>query len=170
MPRLDRRTREPAASSSMTFVRYLPDVPLIEDLNLVADEGHTIAIVGPTGAGKTTLVNLLMRFYEIDGGRITVDGVDVKEMTRDDLRRTFGMVLQDAWLFQGTIRENIAYGRLDATEEEIIGPPRLPTSTTSCGRCPGATTRSSTTTRRASPPVRSSSSRSRAHSSPTRGS
>ena len=100
--------------------RYLPDVPLIEDLNLVADEGHTIAIVGPTGAGKTTLVNLLMRFYEIDGGRITVDGVDVKEMTRDDLRRTFGMVLQDAWLFQGTIRENIAYGRLDATEEEIM--------------------------------------------------
>ena len=100
--------------------RYLPDVPLIEDMSLVADEGHTIAIVGPTGAGKTTLVNLLMRFYEIDAGRITVDGVDVREMTRDDLRRTFGMVLQDAWLFNGTIRENIAYGRLDATEKEIL--------------------------------------------------
>jgi ATP-binding cassette subfamily B multidrug efflux pump len=99
--------------------RYLPDVPLIEDLGLVAEEGHTIAIVGPTGAGKTTLVNLLMRFYEIDAGRITVDGVDVRDMTRDHLRSTFGMVLQDAWLFKGTIRENIAYGRLDATEEEI---------------------------------------------------
>ena len=80
----------------------------------------TVAIVGPTGAGKTTLVNLLMRFYEIDGGRITVDGVDTRELTRDDLRRTFGMVLQDTWLFHGTIRENIAYGREGATEEEIV--------------------------------------------------
>ena len=79
-----------------------------------------MAIVGPTGAGKTTLVNLLMRFYELDGGRITVDGVDTRAMTRDDLRRSFGMVLQDTWLFHGTIRENIAYGRLDATEAEII--------------------------------------------------
>ena len=100
--------------------RYLPDVPLIDDMNLVVQPGHTIAIVGPTGAGKTTLVNLLMRFYEIDGGRITVDGVDTREMTRDDLRHTFGMVLQDAWLFHGTIRENIAYGREGATEEQII--------------------------------------------------
>ena len=78
-----------------------------------------MAIVGPTGAGKTTLVNLLMRFYELDGGRITIDGVDTREMKRDDLRKAFGMVLQDTWLFHGTVRENIAYGRLDATEEEI---------------------------------------------------
>ncbi len=100
--------------------RYLPDTPLLEDLDLVAEPGHTIAIVGPTGAGKTTLVNLLMRFYEIDAGRITIDGVDIREMTRDHLRGTFGMVLQDAWLFGGTIRENIAYGREGATEGEIL--------------------------------------------------
>src|SRR4029078_11163977 len=79
-----------------------------------------VAIVGPTGAGKTTLVNLLMRFYEIDAGRISVAGVDTREMPREELRESFGMVLQDTWLFHGTIRENIAYGRLDATEEEII--------------------------------------------------
>ena len=78
-----------------------------------------MAIVGPTGAGKTTLVNLLMRFYELDGGTITIDGVDTRQMKRDDLRKAFGMVLQDTWLFHGTIRENIAYGRLDATEDEI---------------------------------------------------
>jgi ABC-type multidrug transport system, ATPase and permease components len=100
--------------------RYLPDVPLIDNFDLVVQPGQTIAIVGPTGAGKTTLVNLLMRFYEIDGGRITVDGLDTREMTRDDLRRTFGMVLQDAWLFHGTIRENIAYGKEGATEEQIV--------------------------------------------------
>src|SRR6185369_4921517 len=99
--------------------RYLPDQPLIDDLSLKVPAGATIAIVGPTGAGKTTLVNLLMRFYELDGGRITIDGVDTKAMTRDDLRRPFGMVLQDTWLFHGTIRENIAYGRLDATDEEL---------------------------------------------------
>ena len=100
--------------------RYLPDTPLIDDLDLVAEPGATIAIVGPTGAGKTTVVNLLMRFYEIDGGRISVDGIDTRDLTRDDLRRTFGMVLQDTWLFDGTIRENIAYGREDATEEQIV--------------------------------------------------
>jgi len=100
--------------------RYLPDVPLIEDLDLVVEPGQTVAIVGPTGAGKTTLVNLLMRFYEIDRGRIAVDGIDSREMSRDELRSTFGMVLQDTWLFHGTIRENIAYGRDDATEHEIV--------------------------------------------------
>ncbi len=100
--------------------RYVPDVPLIEDLNLVVEPGQTIAIVGPTGAGKTTLVNLLMRFYEIDEGRISIDGIESRAMSREELRSTFGMVLQDTWLFHGTIRENIAYGRDDATEEEVI--------------------------------------------------
>jgi len=99
--------------------RYEPDRPLIDDLDLVARAGDTIAIVGPTGAGKTTLVNLLMRFYEIDAGRITVDGIDARELTRDALRRTFGMVLQDTWLFHGTIRENIGYGRDGATDADI---------------------------------------------------
>lgn len=99
--------------------RYLPDSPLIEGLDVEVLPGRTVAIVGPTGAGKTTLVNLLMRFYEIDDGSITIDGVDTKTMSRDGLRRLFGMVLQDTWLFSGTIRENIAYGRENATEEEI---------------------------------------------------
>jgi ATP-binding cassette subfamily B protein len=100
--------------------RYEPETPLIDDLSLVAAPGQTVAIVGPTGAGKTTLVNLIMRFYEIDSGRITLDGVDVSRMTRADLRSRIGMVLQDTWLFAGTIRDNIAYGRPDATEEEIL--------------------------------------------------
>jgi ATP-binding cassette subfamily B protein len=99
--------------------RYLPDVPLIDDLSIEVQPGQTVAIVGPTGAGKTTLVNLLMRFYEIDNGAILVDGVDTRKMTRDGLRRLFGMVLQDAWLFTGTIRENIAYGKEGATEGQI---------------------------------------------------
>lgn len=100
--------------------RYDPAVPLFEDVSLTAEPGQTVAIVGPTGAGKTTLVNLLMRFYEIDGGAILLDGVDTRAMTREALRRHFGMVLQQAWLFSGTIRENIAYGRDGATEDEII--------------------------------------------------
>jgi ATP-binding cassette subfamily B multidrug efflux pump len=100
--------------------RYDPERPLIEDLSLVARPGQTVAIVGPTGAGKTTLVNLVMRFYELDGGRITLDGVDVTAMPRATLRSQVGMVLQDTWLFEGTIRENLAYGRPDATEEEIL--------------------------------------------------
>jgi len=100
--------------------RYQPEAPLIDELNEVVEPGETVAIVGPTGAGKTTLVNLLMRFYEIDGGRITVDGIDTRELTRENLRQTFGMVLQDTWLFGGTIRENIAYGREGATEDEIV--------------------------------------------------
>ncbi|WP_028654771.1 ABC transporter ATP-binding protein [Nocardioides sp. J54] len=93
--------------------------PLIEDLSLVAHPGQMVAIVGPTGAGKTTLVNLVMRFYELRGGRITLDGTDVSAMSRAELRSRVGMVLQDTWLFEGTIRDNIAYGRPDATEEEI---------------------------------------------------
>nr|WP_084752878.1 ABC transporter ATP-binding protein [Micromonospora avicenniae] len=104
--------------------RYEPDKPLINDLSLVAEPGHTVAIVGPTGAGKTTLVNLIMRFYELDAGRITLDGVDTSTMRRDDLRGRIGMVLQDTWLFGGTIRDNIAYGRPDATEEEILAAAR----------------------------------------------
>ncbi|WP_174529477.1 ABC transporter ATP-binding protein [Micromonospora maritima] len=104
--------------------RYDPDKPLIDDLSLVAEPGHTVAIVGPTGAGKTTLVNLVMRFYELDAGRITLDGVDISTMRRDDLRGRIGMVLQDTWLFGGTIRDNIAYGRPDATEEEILAAAR----------------------------------------------
>jgi ATP-binding cassette subfamily B protein len=100
--------------------RYEPERPLIDDLDLVVEAGRTVAIVGPTGAGKTTLVNLLMRFYEIDGGQISIDGVDIRKVDRNDLRRQFGMVLQDTWLFHGTIRENIAYGRLDAPEVEIM--------------------------------------------------
>jgi len=103
----------------VTF-RYKEDVPLIEDMNIDAKPGQTIAIVGPTGAGKTTLVNLLMRFYELNGGKILVDGVDITQIRRGDLRRMFGMVLQDTWLFNGTIRENIAYGREGATEEDVI--------------------------------------------------
>jgi ATP-binding cassette subfamily B protein len=100
--------------------RYLTDTPLIDDLDLVVAPGEAVAIVGPTGAGKTTLVNLLMRFYDVDAGRITLDGVDTRTMTRDDVRRSFGMVLQDTWLFAGTIRDNIAYGRLDATPDQVI--------------------------------------------------
>lgn len=100
---------------------YKADAPLIEDMNINAKPGQTVAIVGPTGAGKTTLVNLLMRFYEIGAGRITVDGVDIREMRRGDLRTVFGMVLQDTWLFHGSIRDNIAYGKEGATDEEIIG-------------------------------------------------
>jgi ATP-binding cassette subfamily B protein len=100
--------------------RYEPDKPLIDDLNVDVRSGEVLAIVGPTGAGKTTVVNLLMRFYDIDAGAICIDGVDIRDMRRDDLRRTFGMVLQDTWLFGGTIRENIAYGRENATEEEIV--------------------------------------------------
>lgn len=100
--------------------RYEEDRPLITDLSMVARPGETVAIVGPTGAGKTTLVNLVMRFYDVDAGRITLDGVDITAMPRAALRGQIGMVLQDTWLFAGTIRENIAYGRPDATEEQIM--------------------------------------------------
>ncbi|WP_262849009.1 ABC transporter ATP-binding protein [Mumia quercus] len=99
---------------------YDPDKPLIEHLDLVAEPGQTVAIVGPTGAGKTTLTNLALRFYDVDGGRITLDGVDIRAMDRDVLRDNFGVVLQDAWVFHGTIRENIAYGADGASEEQIV--------------------------------------------------
>jgi ATP-binding cassette subfamily B protein len=99
--------------------RYVPDTPLISGLSLDVAPGQTVAIVGPTGAGKTTLVNLLLRFYDVDAGVISVDDVDIRHLARSDLRRLFGMVLQDTWLFSGTVRENIAYGREGATEDEI---------------------------------------------------
>jgi ATP-binding cassette, subfamily B, multidrug efflux pump len=104
--------------------RYEPDKPLIEDFSLDTLPGQTVAIVGRTGAGKTTVVNLLMRFYEIGSGRITLDGTDYRDLTRDQVRRCFDMVLQDTWLFAGTIRENIRYGRQDATDEEVVAAAR----------------------------------------------
>ncbi|HHX71982.1 MAG TPA: ABC transporter ATP-binding protein [Clostridiales bacterium] len=99
---------------------YVPDRPLITDLNVSAKVGQKIAIVGPTGAGKTTIVNLLMRFYEPQAGKITLDGTDIRKLTRNSMRKQFGMVLQDSWLFSGTVRENLLYGKPDATEEEMV--------------------------------------------------
>jgi ATP-binding cassette subfamily B protein len=107
------------AFEDVTF-SYRPDQPLIENLDLSVQPGQTVAIVGPTGAGKTTLVNLIMRFYELDGGRITLDGVDIRDLSRHGLRSRIGMVLQDTWLFGGTIRDNIAYGRPGASDEEVL--------------------------------------------------
>ena len=117
-PALIERPRGHVVFEDVSF-QYMPDKPLIEDLSLEANPGQTIAIVGPTGAGKTTLVNLLMRFYDIDSGRILIDGVDTSAMSRYDVRKLFGMVLQDTWLFNGTIAENIAYGREGVTREEV---------------------------------------------------
>jgi len=113
---------KPQGNIKLTHIKfgYNPEKILIKDMNMDIKKGQTIAIVGPTGAGKTTLVNLLMRFYEIDDGKITFDGVDIRDMKRGELRSLFGMVLQDTWLFKGTIKENIAYGREDATEQEIV--------------------------------------------------
>ncbi|MBO5197105.1 MAG: ABC transporter ATP-binding protein, partial [Lachnospiraceae bacterium] len=99
---------------------YVPEKPLIENFNLSVKSGQRIAIVGPTGCGKTTLINLLMRFYDVTGGRISVSGVGIQDMKRKTLRGMYGMVLQETWLFHGTVRENICYGREDATEEEMI--------------------------------------------------
>ncbi len=118
-PRMVDNPRGRVVFEDVSF-RYEPDQPLIEDLSMVVEPGQTVAIVGPTGAGKTTLVNLIMRFYELDGGRITLDGVDTSLMPRADLRSRIGMVLQDTWLFKGTIRDNIAYGNPDATEDELL--------------------------------------------------
>jgi len=120
-PELVRRGRVEFQRVSFAYDR---DKPLIEDLSLVAEPGQTVAIVGPTGAGKTTLVNLIMRFYEPDAGRITLDGVDITTMRRADLRARTGMVLQDTWLFGGTIRDNIAYGNPDATDAQIVAAAR----------------------------------------------
>lgn len=112
----------PQGRVAMEHVRfgYSPDKILMHDMNIDVKPGETVAIVGPTGAGKTTLVNLLMRFYEVQGGRITIDGVDIRDLKRGNLRTLFGMVLQDTWLFNGTIRDNIAYGKPGATQEEIV--------------------------------------------------
>ncbi|MBW0012543.1 ATP-binding cassette domain-containing protein, partial [Mycobacterium sp.] len=99
---------------------YRPGSPVIHDLSLVAEPGSTVAIVGPTGAGKTTMVNLLMRFYDVDSGRILIDGTDITTVSRQSLRSRIGMVLQDTWLFDGTIADNIAYGRPGASEDEIV--------------------------------------------------
>ncbi|MBF2491710.1 ABC transporter ATP-binding protein [Listeria welshimeri] len=100
---------------------YTPDKPLMTDLNIHVEEGQMVAVVGPTGAGKTTIINLLMRFYDVDGGEIRMKGIDTRDMTKEEVRAKFGMVLQDTWLFNGTIADNIAYGREGATKEEVIG-------------------------------------------------
>jgi ATP-binding cassette subfamily B protein len=118
-PQTPAQVRGRVAFQDVSF-RYTPDIPLIDDLSLTVQPGQTVAIVGPTGAGKTTLVNLLMRFYEVTGGRITLDGIDIAAMTRHDLRAKTGMVLQDTWLFGGTIADNIAYGAPStATQDQI---------------------------------------------------
>ncbi len=123
LPHQEQVARGEVAFEDVAF-SYDPANPLIQGLSLVARPGQTVAIVGPTGAGKTTLVNLVMRFYELDGGRITLDGVDITAMPRAALRGQIGMVLQDAWLFGGTIRDNIAYGRPDASEDDILAAAR----------------------------------------------
>ena len=112
------RSRGRVSLQDVSF-RYRPDTPLIDGLSLKAESGQRIAIVGPTGCGKTTIINLLMRFYDVTGGRIALDGYDIRDLTRSSLRAQYGMVLQESWIFSGTVRENIAYGRPDATQEEI---------------------------------------------------
>lgn len=129
-----------AGSVAFEHVRfgYTPDCPLMRDVSFTVEPGQKVALVGPTGAGKTTLVNLLMRFYDIDGGTIRVDGVDTREMTRHDLRARFGMVLQDTWLFQGTIRDNLAYGRDGAAEDDIVAAAKAASADFLIRQLPGA--------------------------------
>ncbi|MFA5873507.1 MAG: ABC transporter ATP-binding protein, partial [Anaerolineales bacterium] len=104
---------------------YIPEKPIIKNMSLEAKPGETVALVGPTGAGKTTIVNLLTRFYETDAGRISIDGTDIRQLKKDDLRRELGLVLQDTFLFAASVMENIRYGRLDATDEEVIEAARM---------------------------------------------
>ncbi len=142
---------------NVSFSYHPPGTPpVIEDLSLIAEPGSTVAIVGPTGgAGKTTLVNLLMRFYDVDAGRILLDGADIRDVSRESLRSRIGMVLQDTWLFGGTIAENIAYGKPGATEDEVHEAARAATWTGSSTRCPMDTTPGSATTAAISVPARS---------------
>lgn len=121
--------------------RYVPDRPLIEGFNLHVKPGQRIAIVGPTGCGKTTMINLLMRFYDVNSGAILVDGTEIRDATRHSLRKSFGMVLQDTWLKAGTIRDNIAYGRPDASEEDVIAAAKAAHAHSFIRRLPTATTR-----------------------------
>lgn len=116
------RIRDAKGEVEFSHVRfgYSPDKILMHDISFIAKPGQKIAIVGSTGAGKTTMINLLMRFYEVNGGKIFLDGIDTQELTRANLRQNFGMVLQDTWLFEGTIAENISYGKPEATREEIV--------------------------------------------------
>lgn len=114
---------------------YNKDVELIKNLNLKVEPGKRVAIVGPTGCGKSTVINLLMRFYDVDAGAISVDGHDIRQVTRESLRDNYGMVLQETWLKTGTIKENIAYGRPDATDEEIIEAANSPMHTALSSVC-----------------------------------
>ena len=151
-PAVVERARGTIAFEHVSF-GYTPDRLLMKDISFTAKPGQKIAVVGSTGAGKTTLINLLMRFYEVNGGRITVDGVPTADMTRSGLRKNFGMVLQDTWLFGGTVAENIAYGRPNATREEIVAAAKPPRWTTSSAPCPTAMTRCWTTRPATCPPA-----------------
>jgi ATP-binding cassette subfamily B multidrug efflux pump len=124
VPAVDWPEPKGAVRFDQVSFRYEPDTPLIEDFNVDVPAGSMVAVVGPTGAGKTTLVNLLMRFYDVQHGHITIDGRDIRQMARGQLRQLFGMVLQDTWLFHGTIRDNIAYGRIGATDAEVVAAAR----------------------------------------------